>query len=98
MWSSLYVSPHIIVVVIQRGFDFVVARCSDSSVCAMLVARSMNRDLSEKENSKFESAIILNFDQKSESEFLFREIGIGIRNRTIILKINSRDSRNSDAQ
>ena len=32
-----------------------------------------NLDLSEKENSKFESAIILNFDQKSESEFYFEK-------------------------
>ena len=68
MWSSLCVSSHI-VVVIQRDFDFVVACCSDSSVCAMLGAK--NLDLSEKENLKFESAIILNFDQDSESGFLF---------------------------
>ena len=42
-------------------------------------------DLSGKENLKFESAIILKFDQNLESEFLFQEIGIRIRNRTIIL-------------
>ena len=85
----------LIVVVVQRGFDFV---CFVLFGFGSVLLRDRTLMMGKKENLKFESAVILNFDQNSESEFYFEKSESEFGIVKLVSKISSQDSRNSDDQ